>query len=90
MYIHYICFMPIFSMYGMFTDIWVIFRVDVGKYSSTTEWILGWREAFFISDGIHMFFEPSLVFWKAGVKVITGNHGFSLLIKSEYSRMQQI
>ena len=81
--------MPIFSMYGIFTDIWVIFRVNVGKYSSTKEH-LGWREAFFISDGIHMFFEPSSVFQKAGVKVITGNLGFSLLIKSEYSRMQQI
>ena len=25
------------SMYGIFTYIWVIFRVNVGKYSSTME-----------------------------------------------------
>ena len=38
MYIHiyvyiYIYIYPICSMYGIFTYIWVIFRVNVGKYS---------------------------------------------------------
>ena len=28
---------PICSMYGIFTYIWVIFRANVGKYSSTME-----------------------------------------------------
>ena len=28
---------PIRSMYGIFTYIWVIFRANVGKYSSTME-----------------------------------------------------
>ena len=29
--------LPRFSMYGIFTYIWVIFRANVGKYSSTME-----------------------------------------------------
>jgi hypothetical protein len=27
--------MPICSMYGIFTNIWMILRANVGKYSST-------------------------------------------------------
>ena len=29
--------LPICSMHGIFTYIWVIFRANVGKYSSTME-----------------------------------------------------
>ena len=35
----YILIYPICSMYGIFTYIWVIFGVNVGKYSSTMEYM---------------------------------------------------